>query len=284
MNITKKKPILILYTVLAFVVAAMLTVWRTMLLRQYYDPYDGTFDIGSGKIFVAFEYLLLLSVIIIATGAFFAKKISFLPIGKKYSTSSLTVCVACGILLVSIGLISIFAFSDNLFFLGVSNTLATKIGTLFSFILIFFAGGYFFTCASAKYSGSNIKTVLAFTIPVFAICCIISSYFNTDFVYNDFNRITSHISVLSILFFSLSEAKLLIGKEGYTFNFITSLISIVCISSYICPLIMLSSFGEVNFDFILFFESYQIVFLIYAITSAIFALRSMRDETEKIDS
>ncbi len=281
MNITKKKPILILYTVLAFAVAAMLTVWRTMLLRQYYDPYDGTFDVGSGKIFVTFEYLLLLAVIVLATSAFFAKKISFSPIGKKYSTSSLAVCVACGILLVSIGLISLFAFSDKLFFLNASNTLATKIGTILSFVFIFFVGGYFFTCASSRYKGSNIKTVLAFLITVFTICCIISSYFNVDFVYNDFNRITSHISVLSILFFSLSEAKLLIGKDGYTFNFITSLISIVCISSYIFPLIMLAGFGEVNFDFILFFESYQIVFLIYAVASAIFALRSLCDATEK---
>lgn len=282
MNITKKKSILILYTVLAFVLAFMLTVWRTMLLKQYYDPYDGTFDVGSGKIFVTFEYLLLLSVIILGTGTFFAKKISFSPIGKRYSTASLAVCVTCGIILISIGLISLLAFADELFFIDRINTFATKIGTLISFLMIFLVGAYFFMGASSRYKDKQIKYVFSFIIPIFAIFCIIASYFNVDFVYNDFNRITCHISILSIMFFALSESKLMIGKDGYAFNFISSLIAIVCISSYIFPLITLAAFGKVNFEFVLFFESYQIAFFIYAVASAISALRSLCAAPEKV--
>ncbi len=281
MNITKKRSILTLYTILAFVIGIMLTVWRTVLLQNYYDPYDGTFDLGSGKIFITFEYLLLLSIVLISTAAFFSRKVSFVPFCKKYSTSSLALCVACGILLITVGLISLFAFSDELFFNGQINTMATKLGTILSFILMFFVSAYFFTGAYPKYKDSNVKTALAFITPIFVICYLVASYFNSDFVYNDFNRITCHISILAILFFSLSEAKLVIGKDGYTFNFIMSLICIVCIPSYIFPLIMLAAFGELSFGFTLFFEIFHIAFFIYAVASAVSALRSLSEIKEK---
>lgn len=280
MNITKKRSILTLYTILAFIIGIMLTVWRTLLLQKYYDPYDGTFDLGSGKLFVTYEYLLLLAILLVATAAFFCRKVSFVPLCKKYSTSSLALCVACGILLVTVGLISLFAFSNELFFDGRVNTMATRLGTLISFILMFLVGAYFFTGAYPKYKDSNVKTALAFVTPVFVICYLVASYFNSDFIYNDFNRIACHISLLMILFFALSEAKLVIGKDGFAFNFIMSLICIVCIPSYIFPLIMLAAFGELSFGFTLFFEIFQIAFLIYAIASAVYAIRSL-DEIKK---
>ena len=280
MNITKKKAILTVYTILAFAIGITLTVWRTILLQKYYDPYIGTFDLGSGKIFSTFEYLLLLSVAILATAVIFSKKISFSPLCRKYSTASLAICVACGMIFLTIGLICVLAFSGDLFFNGQTNTLATKICTLISFILIFFVGTYFFMGAYPKYKDTTLKTVFSFLIPLFIICYLVASYFNYNFVYNDFNRITCHIALLAILFFALSEAKLVIGKDGYAFNFIASLVCIACIPSYIFPLILLASFGDLPFGFTLFFESFQIAFYIYAVYSAISALRSLSENEQ----
>lgn len=277
MNIKTKKSILTLYTVAATVLGVIFAAWRTVLLKQNYDPYDGTFELGSGDILRTFEYFLIFASILILTACFFAKNISFEKFSSSYSNTSLYVCLVCGIIFTAVGIFSLFYYFDDLFFKTRNNTFATKICTIIAFFLIFFVAAYFFMCASQKYKQKQIKVVFSLLIPVFTILCIIASYFNSDFVYNDFNRITCHISLLAILFFSLSEASLSLGRAAHKFNFISSLLCIICVPAYIIPLVGLAAFWEVNFTFTLLFEMSQIAFLIYAFASAISAINSLSE-------
>ncbi len=282
MNIKTKKNILAVYTAAAFALGIVFSVWRTILLKQNYDPYDGTFEIGSGDILQTFEYLLLLACLIMITAAFFAGNISFKRLNDSDSGASVYIGVSCGIIFTATAVFSLFYYFDDLFFKTRTNTAVTKICTILAFFLIFFVALYFFMFAMPGYNKKKIKTAFSLFLPLFALTCMISSYFNSDFTYNDFNRITCHISLLSILFFSLSEARLALGRPAYKFNFITSLVCIICIPSYILPVVVLSSFWEMNFTFTLLFEMSQIAFLIYAVASAVTSLKSMTEaKTEK---
>ena len=271
MNIKTKKSILVLYTVLAFVLGVIFAVWRTVLLKQNYDPYDGTFELGSGDILQTCEYFLIFAVLLMLTALFFMKGISFKRFGERYSTASLSVFIICGIVTITATVLSVI----DMLFGTRSNSFVTKLFTVLSFITVIFVIAYFFMSALPQYSNNRIKLVFSLIIPVFILCYLVASYFNTDFVYNDFNRISCHISLLSILFFSLSEASLSLGRKAHIFNFMTTLICFVCIPAYIIPLIALAAFWEVQFTAILLFEIFQIAFLIYATASALSAVKTI---------
>ncbi|MGN1095392.1 MAG: hypothetical protein ACI4QR_03285 [Eubacteriales bacterium] len=114
-------------------------------------------------------------------------------------------------------------------------------------------------------------------IPLYSLVYLVASYFNKGYTYNDFNRVTCHISFIAIILFFLSEARLAIGKNSYAFHFVMSLICIICISAYILPLLFLSAFWEMSFSASLVFELSEIAVLIYAIYSASYALYSLKE-------
>lgn len=268
MNIKNKKTILTLYTVIAMIVGASLAIWRTVLLKQTFDPYDGTFELGSGKTLLMFEYILLLASAVVATSYFFMKGTSFKKLSSKESPAAQYIYLACGIILATVGLISLVYYFGDIFAIK-NNSGFTKIGTPIAFILLFFVAVYFFVSSQPKYEDQSFKTILSFAAPLFVIAYVIASYFNSDFVYNDFNRITCHLAFLAILLFSLSESNLLLNRPAFALRFISSLLCIILIPTYIVPMTLLAAFWEVSFSSTLLFEASQIAFFVCAVYSAI---------------
>lgn len=271
MNIKNKKTILTLYTVIAMIAGASLAIWRTVLLKQTFDPYDGTFELGSGKTLLMFEYILLLASAVAATSFFFIKGTSFKRASSKDSAAASYIYLACGLILATVALISLVYYFGDIFAIK-NNSGFTKIGTPTAFILLLFAAVYFFVSAKPKYEEQSFKTVLSFAAPLFVIAYVIASYFNSDFVYNDFNRITCHLAFLAILLFSLSESNMLLNRPAFALRFISSLLCIILIPAYIVPMTLLASFWEVSFSSTLLFEFSQVAFLVYAVYSAIHAI------------
>ena len=72
MALKTKKTIMTVYTVLAVLASLGFSVYRTILLKQHYDPYDASFEHGSREVFSVFEYTLLAVSLICLTAAFFA--------------------------------------------------------------------------------------------------------------------------------------------------------------------------------------------------------------------
>lgn len=283
MNIKNKKTILTLYTVAAIIIGASLAIWRTVLLKQTFDPYDGTFELGSGKTLLMFEYILLLASAIAATSCFFIKGTALKKASSSNSTALQYVYLACGIILATVGVITLFYYFGDIFAIK-NNSGFTKIGTPIAFILLFFVAVYFFVSAKPKYEGQQFTTILSFAAPLFVIAYVIASYFNSDFVYNDFNRITCHLAFLAILLFSLSESNLLLNRPAYALRFVSSLLCIILIPTYIVPMTLLAAFWEISFTSTLLIETSQIAFLIYAIYSAISAITHLKPRNKTDNS
>ena len=78
MNIKTKKSTLTAYTISSLAVGIGLAVYRTVLLKKYYDPYNLSYELGSSGAFRAFEYLALLASLLALTSLIFTKKYKFL--------------------------------------------------------------------------------------------------------------------------------------------------------------------------------------------------------------
>lgn len=272
MHFKTKKTCIMLFSFLAIAVGAALTVWRTVLLKKYYDPYHESFENGSGVILEIFEYVLVFAMLIFLFSLLFTRGVEF-PSFNHSSTLAIFVKVLCGFICMSVVMISVFGTRKELFASETKDgvSLVYIIAMILAIISLFFVSLYFFVSSSVKFLSSPIKIYLSFSLPIFALLYLIASYFNKNFMYNDFNRITCHVSFIAIILFALSKVRLEIGRKSYAFHFVTSLLCIVSISSYIIPLVLLSAFWEINFSATTAFESVEIGLLIYAVYSAFYS-------------
>ncbi|MGN1095648.1 MAG: hypothetical protein ACI4QR_04600, partial [Eubacteriales bacterium] len=88
MKIKTKNTVLALYTVAAIASGIALAVWRTVLIKRYYDPYHGSFEQGSGNIFKTYEYAVIAVCLVFLSALIFTRRISFRKPSACVSTGS----------------------------------------------------------------------------------------------------------------------------------------------------------------------------------------------------
>jgi hypothetical protein len=279
MNIKTKKTLLKIYLFLAVLASVLLTVWRTVLLKEHCNPYDMSFQDGSLSALQAFEYSLLAISALLATSAFFIRKVSFGLFGARASTTSVAVCALCGFMLGAVGILTLFYHSSEIFSFSAEDSSMFRIFRIATIALMFVSALYFLSRASTAMKNSPSVATLSLALPCFCIAYILASYLNSDTPLLDFNRITSELAFISALMFMLSEARLATYQNGYAFRFASSLVCIVCTCSHIVPLLLLSAFWEMSITLSILTDISLIAILLYAVFAAFNAIRTLK-ETE----
>lgn len=278
MNIKTKKTLLKIYLFIAILAAVLLTVWRTVLLKEHCNPYDMSFQDGSLAKIQAFEYALLAISALLATSAFFVRKVGFGLFGARASTTSVAVCALCGFMLGAVGLLTIFYHSSEIFSLRAESSGAYRVFHIATIALMFVSALYFLSRASTAMKNSPSIATLSLALPCFCIAYLLASYLNTDIPLLDFNRVTSELAFIAALMFMLSEARLATYRGGYAFRFASSLACIVCICSHIVPLLLLSAFWEMSITLSILTDISLIAILLYAVFAAFNAIRTLKEE------
>jgi hypothetical protein len=280
MNFKAKKSILKIYLFIAIAVGAGLTVWRTVLLKEYCNPYDMSFQDGALPALELFEYVLLAVLALLATSAIFLRKTEFGLFGARASTTSVSICAICGFILAVVGVFAMFCFPYEIFDFYDEALKTYHIFLLITVALMFVSALYFFGRASTALKNSPSVATLSLALPCFAIAYLISSYFNADLPLLDFNRVTSEIAFICVLMFMLSEARLATDQRSYPFRFAASLITIVSVCSYIAPLLLLAAFWEMDISLSLLMEVSLVPVLFYATFAAFNAIRTLKQAEE----
>ena len=278
MNIKTKKTLLKIYLFLAILAAVMLTVWRTVLLKEHCNPYDMSFQDGSLNALKAFEYSLLAVSALLATSAFFVRKVKFGLFGARASTTSVAVCALCGFMIGAVGILTVFYYPGEIFGLSAESSATYRVFHIATIALMFVTALYFLSRASTAMKNSPSVATLSLALPCFCIAYLLASYLNTDIPLLDFNRVTSELAFIAALMFMLSEARLATYRGGYAFRFASSLACIVCICAHIVPLLLLSAFWEMSITLSILTDISLIAILLYAVFAAFNAIRTLKEE------
>ena len=278
MNIKTKKTLLKIYLFLAILAAVMLTVWRTVLLKEHCNPYDMSFQDGSLNALKAFEYSLLAVSALLATSAFFVRKVKFGLFGARASTTSVAVCALCGFMLGAVGILTVFYYPGEIFGLSAESSATYRVFHIATIALMFVTALYFLSRASTAMKNSPSVATLSLALPCFCIAYLLASYLNTDIPLLDFNRVTSELAFIAALMFMLSEARLATYRGGYAFRFASSLACIICICAHIVPLLLLSAFWEMSITLSILTDISLIAILLYAVFAAFNAIRTLKEE------
>lgn len=278
MNIKTKKTLLKIYLFLAILAAVMLTVWRTVLLKEHCNPYDMSFQDGSLNALKAFEYSLLAVSALLATSAFFVRKVKFGLFGARASTTSVAVCALCGFMLGAVGILTVFYYPGEIFGLSAESSATYRVFHIATIALMFVTALYFLSRASTAMKNSPSVSTLSLALPCFCIAYLLASYLNTDIPLLDFNRVTSELAFIAALMFMLSEARLATYRGGYAFRFASSLACIICICAHIVPLLLLSAFWEMSITLSILTDISLIAILLYAFFAAFNAIRTLKED------
>ena len=278
MNIKTKKTLLKIYLFLAILAAVMLTVWRTVLLKEHCNPYDMSFQDGSLNALKAFEYSLLAVSALLATSAFFVGKVKFGLFGARASTTSVAVCALCGFMLGAVGILTVFYYPGEIFGLSAESSATYRVFHIATIALMFVTALYFLSRASTAMKNSPSVATLSLALPCFCIAYLLASYLNTDIPLLDFNRVTSELAFIAALMFMLSEARLATYRGGYAFRFASSLACIICICAHIVPLLLLSAFWEMSITLSILTDISLIAILLYAVFAAFNAIRTLKED------
>ena len=260
MNIKTKKSVLTVYALLSLVAGIGFAIYRTVLLKNYYDPYNFSFEPGSGGTFRIFEYVLLFIALLALTSVFFAKKTNFQLFSARSSTTSVSICAVCGFIFATIAIISLIYYYD-IIFVFYPGSIAVSLLRIASVFSMLFAALYFLSCASTKVTGRETsKASLSLSLPLFGIFYLSYLYFDTTLMFHDTNRIMGQVAFISVLAFFVSEANIATGHKAYGVHFATSLAWEMSITP----------------SFLIDFSSIGI--LLYAVFSAFNAIRTLEED------
>ncbi len=280
MLMSTKKAVLKVYAFLALAVGLGLAICRTVLLKNYYDPYKSTFEPGSGGTFRIFEYIVIFLSLLALTSIFFSKNMRFQIFSARSSATSVAICTVCALLFLTLATV-LMLFYDVLLIFDSPN-LVLAILRVAAFLSMISVACYFLSCsaenASIKFGKKCRKATLSLYLPLFALFYLTYLYFDTTLMYHDTNKIMGQVAFISVLAFFLAEANIATGHKAYSWHFATSLVCIICVSAYILPILFLVSFWEMKVTEAFLTDFALIGVLLYAIFSAFCAARTMERE------
>ena len=277
MKFNTKKTILKIYLLVSIIMAIGFAVWRTVLLKEYCNPYDMTFQDGARPALQAYEYTLLAVCAVIASCVFFAKKTNFRLFGARSSTTSVAICAFCGFMIVAVALLALIYYPEEIFDFSDKAFWPYRIFYLISLVFMIGSALYFLGRASIALKNSPSIATLSLSLPCFCIAYLVASYFNSERPLLDFNRTTSTLAFIAVLIFMLSEARLANDCGNYPLRFAASLISMVCICAYVIPLLLLSSFWEMHMSLSLLTEVSLAAILFYVVFASFNAIRTLKE-------
>ena len=264
------------------VFSVALAVWRSIILKKYYDPYSQAFD-RMAKV--------PNTVIIILFFAFAAALIAFAVIYRKTSILShhpssgffpVGASALMGIAFVSSSLVAVIWYGKELFSDAGKQTTVFKISAAAAVVLGLICAVYFFLGAAQKANLAKARKYLSVALPLWGVAFAFMSYFDHDFIYSDINRHFANIAAIATLLLLLAETRSYTEYKPNTSGFASALAAIVACTVYTVPTLIFTAFGQMSATAITPFEMTEVAVVVYATSVAIQFIGATGEEQKAI--
>lgn len=260
----------------AIISSLSLMIYRILFMKKYYNPYSLEYDLEAGKDIKIFGWSLFAAILIIAAVSFLLRKSA--PSSPRQTTGNLFsvfCCALCGASFLIVPVIALIYYKRDIFaffyYFFKSDRTASPLYSLAMFIsviLMLFAGAYFLFSASVALNTKRSKNNMALLLPVLGILFVCISYFDPDYIYSDVNRILANITAVSCMILMLLEARLSIERPMNSMYFMISLVTMMLVTVYTIPTLILYAFLEPSLTVINVFEICEIGIMAFALSSA----------------
>ena len=238
------KNILFGYFLFALLSGIALSIWRTVLIVRYYDPYKNEYLPPAEPSLKAFGFLLMFVFIILATSAFFMLRYKFGKFSASEDQFSVFTSALLGFVFLAIAVFISCYFKKIIDIIEYSDY---KYIQLISFLLLFCCAAYFIFSAAGHARFENARKALSLATPVWAITFMISSYMDPMYNYGDYNHSLCLVAICALVLFLLYDAGATVKSKATVPYFVFSLISLVASAAYIIPNFILMAYWELSF-------------------------------------
>ncbi len=262
----------------AFVIISSLSlmVYRILFMKRYYNPYSLEYDLEADKDIKIFGWSLFAAILIIAAVSVLLRRSA--PSSPGQTTGNLFsvfCCALCGASFLIVPIIALIYYKRDVFaffyYFFKSDRTVSPLYSLAMFvvtILMLFAGAYFLFSASVALNTRRSKNNMALLLPILGILFVCISYFDPDYIYSDVNRILANVTAVSCMILMLLEARLSIKRPVNSAYFMFSLVTIMLVTVYTIPTLILYAFWEPSLTVINVFEICEIGIMAFALSSA----------------
>lgn len=260
----------------AIISSLSLMVYRILFMKRYYNPYSLEYDLEADKDIKIFGWSLFAAILIVAIVSFLLRRSA--PSSPGQTTGNLFsvfCCALCGASFLIVPIIALIYYKRDIFaffyYFFKSDRTVSPLYSLAMFvvtILMLFAGAYFLFSASVALNTRRSKNNMALLLPVLGILFVCISYFDPDYIYSDVNRILANVTAVSCMILMLLEARLSIKRPVNSAYFMFSLVTIMLVTVYTIPTLILYAFWEPSLTVINVFEICEIGIMAFALSSA----------------
>jgi len=276
--IMKIKKIMTGYLVFSILAGLGLSIWRTVLLYQYFDPYNNAYAIAAKSNLRGLGYVMLACVLIALTSAFVLRKKEFDTVTASANHFSVFASSLLGCLFAAAGILVLIYYPHQLF--APTGTVIFRALLLTAFISIFFSAMFFIFSASARYDDSRIKTILSVFPALFAVTLLSASYLSPDFVFSNSNDLLRNVALASLVLFFLQEARAVFYGKTEFLRFSLAMVSLICVIAYNLPMLIVTAFWEFELTYMTMFELVECGAIVYMIATACTMIGSLHQVEE----
>ena len=241
-----------------------LSVWRTVLMVRYYDPYNNEYALEASGALKSLGIILFMVFVVLATSALFLKRFEFRPFSASDHQSSVFTSALLGFVFLASGVFATFylkPIAEN--FVSPLHQYAQTV----SYVLLFFCALFFIVNASGYPKFHNLKRILSFVVPIWGIAFLLGSYMDPAYNYKDYNHTLCNVAICAMTLFVLYDTQMTVTGKPSPAYFVFSLISLVASTVYMIPTFVLLAYWELSSNINHIFEAVLLATIFYTCTS-----------------
>ena len=254
------KKFLLGYFALAVLSGIVLSVWRTVLMVRYYDPYSNEYALEASGSLKAIGFTMLILFIIFATSALAMIKFEFTAFSASDHQTSVFTSALLGFVFLAIG---VFLSLNLKPILENYEHPLFRYAQLASYVLLFLCAVYFILNATGNPRFENVKKALAVIPPIWGLAFLLASYMDPAYNYKDFNHTLCNIAICALILFFFHDSKMATLRIVSPVYFVFSLISLTASMVYMIPTFVLLAYWELPSGIHYLFEAVLLGALFY---------------------
>ena len=246
------KKVLPCYFILAFLSGIALSVWRTVLMVRYYDPYNNEYAVEAFGQLEAIGLTLFFVLVLLATAAFVLRKFTFKPHDTAEHSGSVFTSALLGFVFLAVG---IFVSLDLNVILENIQFPLFRYAQIVSYVLLFLCAVYFVVNATGNPRLEAVKRALSFVPPLWGVAFLLASHMDPAYNYKDFNHTLCNVAIGALTVFFLYETKAAVTGKASIAYFVFSLISLTASMVCMIPTFVLLAYWELSSNLNNLFEA-----------------------------
>ena len=248
----------------ALISGIVLSVWRTVLMVRYYDPYNNEYALEATGSIKSLGIVLFIVFVALATSALFLRQFEFQAFSASEHQSSVFTSALLGFVFLASGVFATFYLKPIL-----ENSVSPlyKYAQIASYSLLFFCAVFFIINASGYPQFTGLKKLLSLVTPIWGVAFLIGSYMDPAYNYKDYNHTLCNVAICALILFFLYDAKMTVTGKASSAYFVFSLISLSASMVYMIPTFVLLAYWELSSNIGYIFEAVMLATIFYTCTS-----------------